>query len=725
MKSLHLLLLPLAFSWFSAAAQAQPKSAKAAPKQLPKKAAPTQPSASKSAAKKGSAGRIGLDTARMLRLNYGFPKWNKSPIAIDTASVLMREGSTGRIVQIQLEETAPDSSIFTGLYSVQWESISKMAPEFFAPPQELLETTQGLKKIQEMIAKKELKRNPFILRRGPGGSQMVEVFDSKDQARTAMKIYRDERASLELQRQKVVSESALAAAEMAADAAERESAAKAAMERVRIGQVESRKEMDREELFKQLPKAEQAKRKKEAAKLAAEALVAFKASDFPGAQKKFEAAVDLDPTEKGYSFQYGVTLFRNDKNNLSLVFLDLATGKDVNIVERDYYKALNYYKLKEFAHAKETFTKVQDAGNPDMSPSAAFYLGMLLYEDKDYEASKNQFQKVLDISKDPKLDASADAYIETILRLMQFEAERKRKWTLSATLGLNYDSNILQISDSQMDTGTASDTAGYRVLQQGSVKYRPVFSEKKEWATQLDIVNMYTVDDSFQSDDTLHKTDPLLATLIFPYTFKGLVGGKGLKADIVPGYETLYMAVESDTTEEILASYFLNSLNTLVVNENWFSSYNLELRYDTSKLSSSTGDNDSTAFKAKLGFGNMLFVNKEKNKILTADLAYTSNQAKGANVVFDRLDLAVGYIAPAFWDLTYNPKLSYFMLNYTQNANGRSDQSYTASCSLSKKINDTFSSAFLMSYNINQSNVEAYTFKRISGMLTLTAGVGF
>ncbi len=661
----------------------------------------------------------------MLRLNYGFPKWNKSPTAIDTASVLVREGSTGRIVQIQVEETAPDSSIFTGLYSVQWQSISKMAPEFFAPPQDLLNTTQGLKKIKEMIENKELKRNPFILRRGPGGSQMVEVFDSKDQARAAMKIYRDERSSLEIQRQKVVSESAMAVAEMATDAAEREAAAKAAMERVRLGQVESRKVMDREEQFKLLPKSEQDRRKKEAVKLAAEALALFKAGDFPGAQKKFEAAVELDPTEKGYSFQYGVTLFRNDRNNQSLVVLDLATGKDVNVVERDYYKALNYYKLKEFAHAKDAFTKVQEANDPDMSPSAAFYLGMLLFEDKNYEASKEQFQKVLDISKDPKLDASADAYIETILRLMQFEAERKRKWTLSATLGLNYDSNILQISDSQMDTGTASNTAGYRVLQQGSVKYRPVFSEKKEWATQLDLVNMYTLDDGFKYDSTLHKTDPMLATLTLPYTFKGLVGGKGLKADIVPGYESLYMAVEGDTPEEILTSYILNSLNTLVMSENWFSSYNLEMRYDASKLSSSTGVNDSTAFKAKLGFGNMLFLNKEKNQILTADLGYTSNQAKGANVVFDRIDLAVGYIGPAFWEMTYNPKISYFMLNYTQNSNGRTDHSYTASCALSKKINDTFSSAFMMSYNINQSNVDSYTFKRLSGMITLTAGVGF
>lgn len=655
-----------------------------------------------------------------MRLNYGYPMWNKDSSQVDSASLLMREGATGRLVQIQLEETEPDSSVFSGLFSVQWDRITQLAPEFYVPPQELLATPQGLKKLGEMIARGDLKRVPFILRRSKDGQQNIEIFDNKEQARNAMKIYRAERDALELQKKKVVSDSALDAADLAALAKAKESAALAAAERIRLEQVEARKDAEREAEFKRRNAEEQARRKAEAARIAQEALAHYQAGQFSEALDKFEKAVDLDPAEKAYYFQYGVTLYRMERYNRSLVYINLAEGPQVNPVEKNYYRALNHYRMKEYSDAVNNFKKVESAKHPDLSPSSSFYLGMIRFEEKDYAQARDHFQTVLDTSRDPKLDQRAEEAIEQILRLQQFEAERAKKWYLTATVGLNYDSNVLQISDSQLDTGSASDTIGYRFLQQASLRYRPIYEADKEFAAQLDLLNMYSVDDSFQSDQDLRNADPLVATLTLPYTRKGLLLGKGHKIDFVPGFETIYMSIENNENKAILNSYLFNILNTVIMSENWFANYNLEMRYDQSGLDSSTGTNDSSAFKAKLGWGNYFFLNQDKTRIVTADAGYTSNQAKGDNAVYDRLDLGLGYVGQTFWNMTYNAKISYFQLSYTKNTNGRADNSYTGSFALSKKLTERYSSGLLTSYNRNDSNVESNRFDRISVMLTLS-----
>lgn len=670
--------------------------------------------------KKGNASRVGLDASKTLRLNYGYPKWNKSAARVDTASLLMREGATGRLVQIQLEETEPDSSVFSGLFSVQWDRITQLAPEFYAPPQELLANTQGLKKLSEMIAKGDLKRMPFILRREKSGQQHIEIYDTREQARNAMKVYRAEREALEMENKKVVNESALDAADLANAAKAKEAATLAASARLRAEQVEARKVAERDTAFKLNTAAEQARRKQEAAKIAADALADYQASQFDAAASKFEKASELDPSETQYYFQYGVTLYRVENYNKSLIFISLATGPGVNAVEKDYYIALNHYRLKEWDSAVDNFNKIEAGKHPELSPSASFYLGMIRFEQKKYEDARNHFQTVLDTSKDPKLDERAEQAIEQIARVLQFEAERAKKWYLSTTVGLNYDSNILQISDSQRDTGTASNTAGYRFLQQASLRYRPLYEADREFAAQLDLLNLYTLDDSFASVQALRNTDPIVAAITAPYTRKGLIGKKGYKLDLVPGFETTYMSIENNENKAILQSYIFNILNTIIMSDDWLANYNLETRFDQSGLDSATGVNDSSALKVKLGWGNYFFLTQDKSRIVTADLSYTSNQAKGDNAVYDRVDLGLGYIGKMFWELTYNAKLSYFQLSYTKNTNGRSDNSFTGSFALSKKLTEKYSTGLMLSHNINQSNVDANEFDRTSVMLTMS-----
>jgi hypothetical protein len=407
------------------------------------------------------------------------------------------------------------------------------------------------------------------------------------------------------------------------------------------------------------------------------------------------------------------------------VFLTLAEDPNINQAERQFYLGLNYFRLEEFEQANQDFQAVRDANHPELSASAAFYQGTMLFNQKKWKDAQAAFQDVLDRSSDPKMDERAEQYIELILRQSQFEAEQAKKFKVSGTFGAMYDSNILLTSDSALDQGTASDSAGYRALAMAGLEWRPVYETNKEMSVKFDLLNMYTVDDGMRRIQALKNADPLVMSLTAPMTYKGVMLGKGFKIDLVPGYETIYMSVEDNKTKPILGSYLLNFLNTVIVSDSWFTTYNIETRYDDSKLNSSTGVNDSTAVKGKGAFGNMIFLTKEKNKILTADIGHTINMAKGDAVKYNRSDLAIGYIAPAFWDMMWNARASYFLLNYPKNETRRVDNSYTLAGGVSKKLTSIWSLGVLGSYNINESNVQANQSRKFSVMTTLSGSYQF
>ncbi len=674
--------------------------------------------------------RVPIDSSKMIKLTYGYPPWNKSAEKIDSAAIILREGKTGRTIQINVEETEPDSSIFSGLYSLSLNNLQALSPEFYIPPQELLDSQTGMNKITEMIKSGELKRKAFILRRYKNGLQVVEIYDSKDQAKLAMRAFRAEEELTDLRNRPLIARSALDAGALAEQIEEQKRAAQSLIERARLEQIEALKASENVKKF-ELMNAKQKKAKRDlAADQAKNALADYQNSKNDDALKKFENAVEADPENNSYYFQYGISLYKAEQFNRSLVMLDLAQDSDhmqqsaIDMAEVNYYIGLNNYRLKLYRDAIAAFEKVVASKNALLAGSAQFYIAVSIFEQLDYKKALEKFQLVLDNSKDPKLDARAEQYIEQILRVQQFEAERARKWYLAATIGLINDSNVIFASDTSIQN-TPSNAAGERLLTLGSLRYRPIYEADHEFATQLDITNIYTSDSSMKYSQTLRNTDPFLVDLTFPYTIKGVFLEKGFKLDIVPGYESLSMSVDSNSEKVILTSYMLKGLSTIIMNENWFANCNFELRQDIASLNASVGDDDESAINIKLSDANLFFLNKEKSKIFSLDAGFTHNSAVGKNFVFDRFDLGTGYITKSFWDTMFNSKLSYYLLNYSANSSARLDNSYTLAAGFSKKLNEALTAGFNGSYNINSSNIDAYAYKKYTFLLTLSYGKGF
>ena len=668
-----------------------------------------------------------VDSANAIHLSYANSAWNKDPGKIDSASIIMREGASGKIVQINLVETEPNSSIFSGFYSISWQNLEKMNVEFYIPPQEYFSEDGGLKRLTSMIANKELRRSPFILKKGAGGSQTIEIYDSKEQAQLAVTAFRAEQQVRGMMNKKFPSDQAVDVAKLGMEAKEREAAALSLKERVHISQLEMQHLQMLLKKFSALSPKDQMAHKKQAEAVAAEALALYQQDKYPEALAKFDQAIELDPTTRAYYFQYGVTLYKTDNFNRSIVLLQLADGPSVREVERDFYIALNFFRLKENTNAANAFDKVIATKDPGLAPPSVFYKGMVKFDQKKWDDATAAFQSVLDTSTDKDLDKKAEAYIEQILRARQFDAERSKKWQISATVGEIYDSNVTLTSQSSLDQGTASNINGYRDLFSGSVRYRPIYEQDHEFALQMDLMTMYTTDSAMNYSQTLRNADPTVITLTAPWTYKGVLFGKGYKFDVSPGYESIFMSIEDNSFKPIVTSALLNFSNLFVMSEKLFSNFNLELRDDMSGLgdAGTDGDNNSSAIKAKLIYSNMIFISDDKAKIVTTELAYTLNQAQGVNESYNRIDAGVGLIQPVGWGITANTKLSYFNLSYPTNPNGRMDNSYAITAGGSKKLDDVWSTGLLANYNMNSSNVDANQYNKWTVMLTVSALLGF
>lgn len=680
---------------------------------------------------------VNVDLKSAIRLNYGRSDWNSDPTKIDEAIIFLREGDSGRIVQIQAEETAPDSAVFSGTYSVNWASFEDRRIEFYAPPQKLLADMAGRKKITEMIDAKELRRLPFVMRRDPiTGIQNIELFDNVEQARLAYKAFQSDQQLMQALKSKAAQNGQIINSggtselnqvvdtAMLAEKAAFEKLSKDLNERVRLSQLETQRLSQLIQKFAALTPDERAKNKKDAQAAADQAMIDYRANRFEQARANFDKAVELDPTNRSYYYQYGITLYKVTDYNRSLVYLDLAEAKDINPAEKDFFRGLNYYQLKDTANGLEAFQKSSDAKDPEISPSANFYRGLLYYDKKNWADARTEFQRTLDTSNDPALDERAEAYVENILRQVQNDAERAHRWTLGGTAGVIYDDNVILSSDSDRDRGAPTNLEAYRTLLAGSARYRAMYDDTQEFAAQLDVSTIYSVGKDFKTTQAVSNTDPTVVGLTLPWTYKGTLRDKGYKFDFVPGYERTYMSSENNEWKSIFNSYIFGFQNLLVMDERWYMNVNVDLRQDNSTLNSSVGDDNSTALKAKVTWSNINFL-EDKKQLIVSDLSYTANNALGKNAVFNRLDLGLGYVAPWKWGTTFVSKFSYFNLSYPQNVSGRNDNSYMVTLGLSRPILEKLLAGFTGVYTINNSNVTSNQYKKMNVMLTLTANDAF
>ncbi len=655
-----------------------------------------------------------------MNITYGSTSWNTDSRKIDSAYLVMKDKTTGKMVQIQLEETEPDSSKFDGKFSV---SLSDTDPQVFIPPKELRNPERDYKKVFQMIQSGQLTTKPIVWKKNEKGQALVDVYDTKEQADAVQNAYQTEqklKAAAEHNRLVKVAqakEQALAAKaaeakalmeKLALEAARRES------DRVRMEQIERQKAAERERAAKAMTEKQKAERKAQAQSLADEAMVFFRQGEFDSAEQKFRQAVELDPENRSYYFRYGVTLFRTEKFNESLVILKLAQVEPNLELERSYFMGLVHYRLKEYKPAKEHFAKASASNDDLIGPSSTFYLGILQYSLEEYEPAKKSFEKVLDTSKDPKMDAQAEEYIERILNALKFKKLQEKRWTANGTLGLTYDSNVILSPDTS--STEATDQADARLITLGDLSYRAIYNQTH----QLSVKGSANLMNSSKS--AVSRADPFMFDLSTPYNYTSTAFKKGYVLSLKPTYQILYMdPTSSGKKTNIMSSYFVGADNLFVMKPDWFAVYGLEVRSDDFKLSDSVGDNDYDAMKITLKTTQMVFMDKAHKEALIANFGVGLNAAKGKNKKYNRIEAGVNYMRPMKWGYSWNAGLAVYNLDYSSSTDGRKDLNVTFTTGVDKPIKDWVSWGVSAAYTKNDStNETSYEYSKWMIMSTAT-----
>lgn len=667
-----------------------------------------------------------VDLSKIIYVNYGSQSWNTDSTKIDTASLVLRDKSTGKIVQIQLEETEPDSSQFIGRFSLSLGEQQQIAPEVFIPPKELRGTDKDNKKLFGLVQSGKLPRKPLIWKKNERGNPVIDVYDTRDQAEAALRAYEaEEKAAAELRKKKPGIPMSTEAAMAAAKAAERKTqldklaleGAQREAERLRLEQIERQKVLEREERARKMSEQEKAERKAKAEVLNTEALAAYNQSDYATAEAKFKQTLDLDPDNKAYYYKYGITLYRNKKYNEALVALKLANVTADKELEKKFYMGLVYYRLAELDNALKQFNEVGAAKDPEMGPSALFYAGVVQFTQEKYDPAKKNFENVIDTSKDPKLDEQAEQYLDRIASALAFQKLRENKFTVAFTVGPMYDSNVLLSPDTLPGGGKPSNTGDFRLLTLLDLQYRPLFNEHYELAPHV------TANLTNSVKNSNAQGDPFIYDLASPFTFKAK---KGNRYTVTPGYEWLYMDPTNTGTKSIeMASPFLAFDGTFIMSQTWISTYTFEYRFDKSSDPSSLGENNLDSNKFTLRTTQLMFLDKNRKKMLIPAGGYIMNNAKGAAKTYNRFDLGITYVQPTVWNMGWNIGLNYYNQKYKSATPSRTDNDYTLTTGVSKPIRDWVTWGLTGSYTKNGSSDSSYTYSKYLIMTTATFSTNF
>lgn len=669
-----------------------------------------------------------LTTGRITQITYGSKTWNTDSGKVDSAYLIIRDKASGKLVQINLEETEPDSSEFKGQFSLSLGDQDKLAPEVYIPPQALRKNDKDNKKLYELIQNGKLPRKPLITKKNSKGQTVFDVYDTREQAESALKAYEEEqKIAADMKRKKPLANMTNGTAVAAVQDGERKTALdKMALEatkhdadRIRMEQIEKQKNDERVRQQNALSEKERAARKARAVALNAEGFQLFNAGNFDKAEGKFKEATSLDPDTKEYYYKYGVALYRNNKFNEALVTLKIAKVDASLETERSYYMGLVHYRLGELDNAVAKFDEVGKSNDKVMGPSAVFYQGVIWFTQEKYDPAKKAFEKVIDTSSDPNLDTQAEEYIDRVAGAMAFKKMRENKWTASGVLGMMYDSNVLLTQDNG-PAGTASNVADARLLTVVDLQFRPIFDEKQELSPHVSA----NLTNSAKTKSA--PADPFIYTLASPYSFKGTWNKRANKFTLTPGYELLYMdPTDTGTKTEQQASYYLSFDDTIVMHKNWFQTYSFEYRNDDSKDASSVGIENLDATKYTLRTVQTFLVDKSGKEVLMSMLGYTRDAAKGKNKVYNRFDLGVVYARPGSWDTNWNVGLAYYKMVYPTADVARTDVNVTLSTGITKPIREWVTWGVSANYTKNSSDVAASTYTKYMILTTATFNTNF
>jgi len=484
---------------------------------------------------------------------------------------------------------------------------------------------------------------------------------------------------------------------------------------------QAKKRMALIEQQQKMSEAQKAKKKQEAVALVAKADALYAKKNYKDAEKLYAQATELDPETEAYYYRYGVSLYKLGNYNKSLATLSLADVDPNQALEKDYYISLNHLKLKDYDKALKKLVEIREENSPDFSPMASFFAGNIEMQQQKFPAARKSMEYVIDNSKDPKLDKSAEDMLEQIDRLESYYEGKKEKYRFTVYAGLMYDTNVLNVAENNVST----DVKAWRLNYGGSalaILYRTMTSDL---GVKLSYADYYSVNSTFQSDATLQAADAMDVGVSIPYHQEIKFGKKQANLEVIPAYKNIYLAASGGARSVAVTTTEVATTLSAPVKPDLLMSGRLDLGADTSQLASSVGDDDLSGTKYGITITPIQLLDLKGEKTLSGDFSYLMNNANGKNFKYNKIGLAATYGFPTFYKGNGSLRADYSIQDYASAATPRKDTNIMFTAGYNKDLSKQWNMNLSFQATTANSDVETYKYNKflVSSLFTYTTSI--
>nr|BFD60198.1 hypothetical protein CKG001_23050 [Bdellovibrio sp. CKG001]BFD63610.1 hypothetical protein BdHM001_22910 [Bdellovibrio sp. HM001] len=467
--------------------------------------------------------------------------------------------------------------------------------------------------------------------------------------------------------------------------------------------------------------AEKNRKKAAATNMVKEADKLYAKQDYAGAERKYAQAVDMDPEEDSYYYRYGVTLYKIENYNKSLATLSMADVPSELSLEKDYYIALNHLKLRDYEKARKKFVEIRSENDATLSPMASFFAGNIEMQQQKFPEARSSMEYVLDNSKDPRLDRSAEELLNQIDKMQAFYESKKEKYRFTGFIGAVYDGNVLNVAENNVTTDVKALRLNYGASALAIWKRTPT----SDFGTQIGISDYYSTNTSFQGDAVLQTADPLQLDLSLPFHKEFEFSKRSLNWELVPTYRSIYMSPTGGTRSEVIRSLGVNTTLAAPVQSDMLMAVRLEASKEETLLDSSVGDDDQSGLRYGMTLLPTWILDLKGEKSLTLDAGYLINQAEGRNYRYKRSSVGLTYAFAAWWKSNASLRAEYSSQNYDEAVTTRIDSNPIVTAAFNKDLKRNVNWLMSVQYNVGDSDEDSYDYNKfvVTSLFTFTHSI--
>ncbi len=462
-------------------------------------------------------------------------------------------------------------------------------------------------------------------------------------------------------------------------------------------------------------------KREQAAEIVKKADALYAVRKYKEAEGQYVQAIELDPESESYYYRYGVSLYKIGNYNKSLAILSLVEVDSDVALEKNYYVALNHLKLKDYDKALKELIELRDEKSPELSPMASFFAGNIEFQQQKFPAARKSMEFVLDNSKNPQLDRSADEMLEQIDRMETYYESKKERYRLVLFGGPSYDSNVLNIAENNISTDVKSLRLYYGASALAILHRTPT----SDLGAQLSFSDYYSMNSSLKSDPNLQIADAMEFGISLPYHQEIKVSKRQMNLELTPSYKNIYLAPAGGTREIAVRSTDLISTLSTAIKQDLYLSGRLNFGLDESVLASSIGDDDLSGTRYGVTFIPTKLLDLKGEKTLSGEIGYLFNNAKGINNRYQRVGIAGVYGFPTFYKGTGSLRADFSLQDYKDATTPRKDTNMIFTGAYNKDLSKKWNMLLSLQLTSANSEVDVYRYNKylIMGLFTYTTSI--